>query len=285
MMSTDEQYEQQKLAESPLGNHTPYINKYDAGLLFPIERDINWSKRSIKRVSLPFMQSSSAVDIWNGYEISWLNTKGKPIVRVAEFRFQADSKSIIESKSFKLYLNSYNLSKFDTEQAVVAQMQQDLSKVAGGEVSVQFYHLDQLPAIEHFSGTCIDECDIDVHHYSPKSSLLETTQNKQVSESLYSHILKSNCPVTGQPDWASISISYRGDAIDQASLLAYLISYREHSDFHEQCVENIFMDIWQHCQPQELTVYARYIRRGGLDINPFRSSVDSKVNNLRLARQ
>ncbi|MFT5709251.1 MAG: 7-cyano-7-deazaguanine reductase [Oceanospirillaceae bacterium] len=283
--SNDEQREQQKLAASPLGNHTAYINKYDAGLLFPIERAINWSKRSIDRGSLPFMKSSSAVDIWNGYEISWLNTKGKPIVRVAEFRFQADSTSIIESKSFKLYLNSYNLSKFDTEQAVVAQMQQDLSEVAGGQVSVQFCHLDQLPAIEHFLGTCIDECDIDVHHYSPTSSLLKTIENKQVSESLYSHILKSNCPVTGQPDWASISISYRGDAIDQASLLAYLVSYREHGDFHEQCVENIFMDIWQNCQPQELTVYARYIRRGGLDINPFRSSVDSKVNNLRLARQ
>ena len=279
------QREQQLLDTSPLGNHTAYVNKYDASLLFPIEREINWKVRNIERQSLPFLQQPGAVDIWNGYEISWLDTNGKPLVRVAEFRFDARSKYIVESKSFKLYLNSYNLSQFQSESDVLAQMQADLTKASGAQVSVCFHHLDELPPVQCFKGTCIDDLDVDIEQYSPDAQLLQVNADNLAAESLYSHVLKSNCPVTGQPDWASISIVYAGPAIVRESLLKYLVSYREHGDFHEQCVENIFMDIWQQCQPSELTVYARYIRRGGLDINPFRSSVSAVAENLRLSRQ
>lgn len=277
--------EQDKLESSPLGNHTAYVNKYDASLLYPIERNINWQKRSIERAQLPFMLQSGAVDIWNGYEISWLDTKGKPIVRVAQFTFSAHSAYIVESKSFKLYLNSYNLSQFASEQDVIKQMQQDLSAASGKAVEVIFFHLDQLPDPEQFAGKCIDDCDVQISQYSPDLNLLSADEGTPVQEQLYSHILKSNCPVTGQPDWASISIEYQGGKISESSLLCYLVSYREHGDFHEQCVENIFMDIWQQCKPLQLTVYARYIRRGGLDINPFRSSVSGVAKNIRLSRQ
>jgi len=282
---THAEQEQEKLDSSPLGNHTAYVNRYDASLLFPIERAVNWQKRSIDRRELPFLQQAGAVDIWNGYEISWLNLKGKPIVRVAQFRFSAHSSHIIESKSFKLYLNSYNLSEFSSERAVIEQMQQDLSSASGELCEVTFYHLDQLPPVQQFKGECIDDCDVQITQYNPDVNLLAADGSIQVTEQLYSHILKSNCPVTGQPDWASISVAYKGAKISQAALLRYLVSYREHGDFHEQCVENIFMDVWQQCKPEELTVYARYIRRGGLDINPFRSSVAAQAENLRLSRQ
>ena len=284
MMDSD-QLEQTALDSSPLGNHTAYINELDADLLFPIERDLNWKKRSVSRDSLPFLQHKGAVDIWNGYEISWLNSKGKPMVRIAEFRFDARSQYIIESKSFKLYLNSFNLSQFSDQQAVIDQMQTDLSRVSAAEVKVVFYDLDTLPRIENFAGECIDHCDIEINQYSPDADLLTIDDSAIESESLYSHLLKSNCPVTGQPDWASISICYSGSRINRQSLLRYLVSYREHGDFHEQCVENIFMDIWHKCNPRALTVYARYIRRGGLDINPFRSSEADRADNIRLSRQ
>jgi 7-cyano-7-deazaguanine reductase len=163
-------------------------------------------------------------------------------------------------------------------------MQQDLSNAAGGQVEVQLFHLDALANIERFSGVCIDELDVDIDVYEPDAALL-VVGTVSVEESLYSHLLKSNCPVTGQPDWASIQISYTGPQIDKEALLRYLVSYREHGDFHEQCVENIFMDIWQRCQPESLTVYARYVRRGGLDINPIRSSRPIKAENTRLSRQ
>jgi 7-cyano-7-deazaguanine reductase len=268
------------LEHSPLGSDTAYINQYDASLLFPIKRDLNWEARGVQRSALPFFGE----DIWNGYEVSWLNAKGKPVARVATFVIPASSECIIESKSFKLYLNSFNLSRFDSEEQVIERMQQDLSNAAGGQVEVQLFHLDALANIERFSGVCIDELDVDIDVYEPDAALL-VVGTVSVEESLYSHLLKSNCPVTGQPDWASIQISYTGPQIDKEALLRYLVSYREHGDFHEQCVENIFMDIWQRCQPESLTVYARYVRRGGLDINPIRSSRPIKAENTRLSRQ
>jgi 7-cyano-7-deazaguanine reductase len=272
--------EQDILDQSPLGNETVYVNEYTPDLLFPIQRDLNWQKRGIERASLPFVGE----DIWNGYEVSWLNLKGKPVVRIASFFIPADSKSIIESKSFKLYLNSFNLSRFDSDDSVINQMQKDLSKSAGGGVRVELYHPDQMPGLSRFEGECLDELDITVDDYQPAPHLLGVGKN-QVTQALYSHLLKSNCPVTGQPDWASIQVQYTGLEIDQEGLLKYFISYREHGDFHEQCVENIFMDIWQRCRPESLTVYARYVRRGGLDINPVRSSEPVKPLNLRLSRQ
>ncbi len=270
----------QVLQDAPLGQETRYANTYDPALLFPIERRLKWAEQGIDRDALPF----GGVDIWNAYEISWLNPKGKPEVRLAEFRIAADSRCIIESKSFKLYLNSFNLSRFADEAEVRHRMERDLSAVAAGKVEVRFYHPDLAPAFGQFSGFCLDDLDVEIEHYQPQPALL-SADHEVVEEVLYSHLLKSNCPVTGQPDWASIGISYKGREIDREGLLKYLISYREHGDFHEQCVENIFMDIWQRCQPEQLSVYARYVRRGGLDINPYRSSQEPDVDNLRLSRQ
>lgn len=266
---------------SPLGKLTNYTNKYNPELLYPIARDSNWKQRGIERNQLPF----SGVDIWNSYELSWLDMYGKPEVRLAEIRINANSDNLIESKSFKLYLNSFNLSKFESEHEVKELMQRDLSKQAVGKVEIKLYRPDKAPAFGQFSGFCIDNQQITIDKYQPNPDYL-TTLNTEVDEVLYSHLLKSNCPVTGQPDWATLGISYKGKEIDRMGLLKYIISYREHADFHEQCVENIFMHIWQHCQPEELTVYARYLRRGGLDINPFRSSEPlDKIDNLRLSRQ
>lgn len=268
------------LNDSPLGQDTQYVNTYDPSLLFPIQRDLNWQERNVDRSGLPF----KGVDIWNAYEVSWLNPKGKPNVRLAEFRISAASGNIIESKSFKLYLNSFNLSRFSSEAEVIERMQKDLSQVTEGDVKVVLYHPDKAPAFGQFTGFCLDDMDVEIDVYSPNAELL-SSDHDVIEEVLYSHLLKSNCPVTGQPDWATIGISYSGQEIDREGLLKYLISYREHGDFHEQCVENIFMDIWQQCQPDSLSVYARYVRRGGLDINPFRSSDMEDIDNLRLSRQ
>jgi 7-cyano-7-deazaguanine reductase len=272
--------EPEKVLHSPLGKETVYANQYDSSLLYPIERDINWQARGVDRRTLPFFGE----DIWNSYEISWLNSRGKPVVALAEFHIPATSTHIIESKSFKLYLNSYNLTRFENANQVMARMESDLSKAAGGCVKVILTSPQDAVAVENFNGECIDDLDIEVSHYEPAPELL-SAHGEVVTESLVSHLLKSNCPVTGQPDWASVQISYTGAKIDQEGLLAYIISYREHGDFHEQCVETIFMDIWQTCQPEQLSVYARYVRRGGLDINPFRSSLDVRPDNMRLSRQ
>ena len=272
--------EHEQVKASPLGQETAYVNEYDPSLLYPIARDLNWEAKGVKRATLPFR----GVDIWNAYEVSWLDRGGKPVVRLAEFRIPASSPNIIESKSFKLYLNSYNLSRFDSEADVVASMQRDLSAAAGAQVDVRLSSMSEPVEVCQLKGLCLDELPLNVEHYTPAPELLSAA-GPVADETLVSHLLKSNCPVTGQPDWASIQIRYKGPKIDHTGLLAYLISYREHGDFHEQCVENIFMDIWQRCRPQKLSVYARYVRRGGLDINPYRSSMNDAPVNVRLARQ
>lgn len=271
---------QSGLEHAPLGADTVYINQYDPALLFPIARDLNWKAQGVERAALPFQ----GVDIWNAYEVSWLNAKGKPVVRLAEFRLSAATRNIIESKSFKLYLNSFNLTAFASDEEVRARMVADLSSAAEGPVEVILNTLDNAGPIRQLAGLCLDELDIEVQDYTPAPQRLSAS-GPVISEQLYSHLLKSNCPVTGQPDWASIAIDYTGPQIDHAGLLHYLISYREHGDFHEQCVESIFMDLWTQCQPEHLTVYARYLRRGGLDINPYRSSLSAQPENLRLSRQ
>lgn len=265
---------------NPLGKVSAYKDQYDPSLLFPIERSESWKAQGLDRNAVPFFGE----DIWNGYEISWLNNRGKPIVCMAEFRIPAASRFLIESKSFKLYLNSFNQSRFDSETEVQQRMIKDLSAAAGAPVAVIFHPLDaQFPAAP--AARCLDDLDIDVQSYQPDASLL-TLAAGQFDGWLCSHLLKSNCPVTGQPDWGSLYIYYRGTRIDEASLLAYVISLRQHQDFHEQCAERTFHDIWQQCRPESLTVYARYVRRGGLDINPFRSSEpDIRAENFRLGRQ
>ncbi len=267
------------IGRSPLGQSTPYVSEYDPGQLCPIPRASLWLERG--HAQRPF----SGVDIWNGFEISWLNVKGLPQVAWAEFRIPADSPCLIESKSFKLYLNSFNLTRLESRTQVVERMIKDLSACAGAPVTVSLFGLDDPVELSRLEGVCLDQQDVSIEHYHPAPQWLAAGQGAVVSESLYSHLLKSNCPVTGQPDWASVQIRYRGRPIDRAGLLKYLVSYREHGDFHEQCVEQIFLDIQSRCQPEQLSVYARYVRRGGLDINPYRSTDEGDVDNVRLWRQ
>lgn len=287
----------------PLGQATVYKAQYDPSLLYPIPR-INTRQNIFVTNSLPFVGS----DTWTGYEVSWLNAQGKPQLCLVEFIFSYDTANIIESKSFKLYLNSFNQTKFNSEHDVKLIMLKDLSAAAAGELEILFYDLDDANNLEIdiLPGHCIDECDISVEHYHPEAKLLcamqgegkksvqaateeqrqEQSEIKTVkNEILYSHLLKTNCPVTNQPDWATIFIQYSGPKIKGENLLAYLISFREHQDFHENCVEQIFFDIEKQCKPTSLTVYARYTRRGGLDINPIRVSLNNSeqpFKNLRL---
>ncbi len=262
------------LSNSPLGKKTSYIDKYDKSLLFPIARA---TQRNLDVKQLPF----KGWDIWNAYEISWLNSKGKPQIALAEFIIPHDSPNLIESKSLKLYLNSFNNENYASEDDVLALIQKDLSEASGSNVQISFYKETHIT-----NATNIDDLDVDVDQYIVDSNLLKT-KDLQVSESLYSNLLKSNCPVTGQPDWASVFIQYKGQQIDHASLLKYIISFRNYQEFHEQCVEKIFLDIMDKCQPKTLTVYARYTRRGGLDINPVRTNDPnySPDNTFRMNRQ
>lgn len=269
---------------SPLGKTSEYVSSYTPSLLFPISRTAKWAELGLSAETLPYR----GVDIWNCYELSWLTPAGKPVVAIGEFSIPADSPNIIESKSFKLYLNSLNQSAFDSREARRAVLQKDLSAAAGAPVGVRLRSLDEVAeeGIGRLPGRCIDELDIAVDGYEqPRPELLRCDVGRIVEEQLYSHLLKSNCPVTGQPDWGTLVVDYRGPALDPASLLAYLVSFRQHQDFHEQCVERIFLDLQRLLQPQALSVYARYVRRGGLDINPYRSLAEVAPDNRRLVRQ
>lgn len=269
---------------SPLGQKTAYISTYDANLLFPIARSESREALGLT-ADLPFY----GVDVWTGYELSWLNLKGKPQVAVAEFSIPAASPFIIESKSFKLYLNSLNQTTFSSWVDVENLLISDLSSAAGAEIGVRLYELQNSSALNLDAAAealCIDGLDVTAEHYHPEPDILVADQNTRVSELICSHLLKSNCPVTGQPDWASLFIEYSGAKIHHESLLRYVISFREHQDFHEHCVERIFTDILNRCAPDYLSVYARYTRRGGLDINPFRSTLkNAKPKIGRLLRQ
>ncbi|SBT18769.1 NADPH-dependent 7-cyano-7-deazaguanine reductase [Marinomonas gallaica] len=267
----------------PLGQKTDYVSEYDPGLLFPIARVDKWRDMGIESERLPF----HGEDIWNAYELSWLNKKGKPIVAMAEFRLPCSSPNIIESKSFKLYLNSLNQMRYDDAFEVQQILEDDLSKVAGAPVGVIIRDVDAMESLVVLTPDyCIDDLDVEVTEYHPNASLLvNKLGGEKVEERLVSHLLKSNCPVTNQPDWGSVFIDYRGKQIDHAALLKYVASFREHTDFHEQCVERIFIDIMTQCKPDSLVVYARYVRRGGLDINPYRSTESIVLGNDRLSRQ
>lgn len=269
--------------DSALGRDTVYPQGYDAGLLFPIPRSQGRNALGLGE-TLPF----HGVDIWNGYELSWLEPSGKPRIAIARFSIPANSPNLIESKSFKLYLGSFAATSMASVAALRERLVQDLSAVAGAAVDVELTLPAQFPEerISALRGECIDETDASITHYGPpRPEFLVADGAHLVAETLVSHLLKSNCPVTGQPDWASVQIDYAGPRIERAALLRYLVSFREHSDFHEQCVERIFCDLTARCAPQRLSVYARYTRRGGLDINPWRSSAPGHPSNPRLARQ
>ncbi|GAA6153104.1 NADPH-dependent 7-cyano-7-deazaguanine reductase QueF [Pseudoteredinibacter isoporae] len=263
-----------------LGKHTEYVSVYTPSLLDPIPRAAARAELALNNDRLPF----AGVDVWTGYEISWLNSKGLPQQAIAVFSIPADSPNIIESKSFKLYLNSFNQTRFGHRSEVIAALETDLSAAAGARVLVDLEGLDQFAAVgvQRPRGICIDHLDVAIDCYSPDDSLLQA-DGELVSETLYSDLLKSNCPVTAQPDWATLIIRYRGAAISQEGLLRYIVSYREHQDFHENCVERIYCDIMARCKPESLMVYARYTRRGGLDINPLRHSLDDNVDALDIA--
>ena len=250
---------------SPLGRDVAYPRRYDPTLLYPIPRLLGRDAIGVA-APLPFIGH----DRWNAYELSWLEPGGKPRVATATLHVPADSPNLVESKSLKLYLNSFNASRFADPDAVRARIEADLSQAAGAPVSLAF----GLPPLEHAEvATCIDDLEIDIGTGgSPDAALLQAEQGDVVEETLSSALLKSNCPVTGQPDWADLTVRYRGPRIDRAGLLRYLVRFRDHAEFHEQCVERIFVDVLARCAPHWLSVEARYTRRGGLDINPWRAS-------------
>ena len=277
--------------QSPLGKSSAYPSAYDPSLLFPISRSPQRAQLGIQPDRLPFM----GADLWTAFELSWLNAKGKPQVAIGHFTIPCDSPNIIESKSFKLYLGSFNNARFASIEDVKTRLRADLSEAAWrdspyqGSVGVALvdHHSFDFASVQELSGLNLDRLDVECAQFEPAPELLQAAKDESlVEETLCSQLLKSNCPVTGQPDWASVQISYTGHPIQQEGLLKYLISYRNHSGFHEHCVERIFTDIWQQCQPVQLSVYARYTRRGGLDINPFRTSSPAKLPpNIRTARQ
>lgn len=272
--------------KSALGKKATYANQYDPNQLFPMPRK---AKRDALGISdeLPFY----GFDLWNHYEVSWLNAKGKPVVALAEIIYDCDTKNIIESKSMKLYFNSFNNTKFDNSETVAATIKKDLEqRLLGSSVTVRIiptplFKEDKI--IPRLNGIHLDELDVACSTYHADSSLL-TTEDALVEETLYSDLLKSNCLVTNQPDWCSIQITYKGKKINHEGLLRYIVSFRNDNEFHEQCIEKIFMQIMQRCQPTELTVYGRSTRRGGLDINSYRSMqpiAQQAIPNSRLCRQ
>ncbi len=276
--------------QSQLGKSSAYVDQYDAGLLFPIPRAVKRAEIGVTGQPVFF-----GADLWTAFELSWLNTKGKPQVALAHITVPAQSSHIIESKSFKLYLNSFNNTRLASADELRERLRQDLGAAVwhGGPVQagvgVRLVMPEQFDAqpLQELDGLNLDRLDVECSHYQPAPQLLRAnTDEGPVTETLVSHLLKSNCLVTGQPDWGSVQIRYSGPAIDQAGLLQYLVSFRNHNEFHEQCVERIYMDLWTRCKPTQLTVYARYTRRGGLDINPWRTShPQSPPANVRTARQ
>ncbi|MCA6953341.1 NADPH-dependent 7-cyano-7-deazaguanine reductase QueF [Pectobacterium polaris] len=275
----------QALSGLTLGKPTPYHDRYDAALLQPVPRSLNRDPLGIYPDSLPF----HGADIWTLYELSWLNNRGVPQVAVGEMHLNAESLNLIESKSFKLYLNSFNQTEFDSWESVRATLAKDLAHCAQGDVSITLFKLSELEGqpLAGFTGDCIDDQDIQIDSYDFNADYLATNEQDApvVEETLVSHLLKSNCLITHQPDWGSVQIHYRGKRINREALLRYIVSFRHHNEFHEQCVERIFNDIMRYYQPEKLSVYARYTRRGGLDINPWRSNTPFNAPNGRLPRQ
>lgn len=270
------------MAGDVLGRQVDCPRVYDPALLVPIPRAANREALGLDPAQLPFMGS----DVWNAYELSWLNAVGLPQVARARFIFPADSPNMVESKSFKLYLNSLNLHRFYTLDDLVHTLREDLARAAGTAVEVLVQPFSGMrEVLEAPDGICLDKLAVSCADYEVNAELLALQEGgeAEVEEVLYTDLFRSLCPVTGQPDWATVLISYRGPAIDHAALLRYLVSYREHGDFHENCAERIYCDIQQRCQPRYLGVEANFLRRGGLDINPLRSTSDD-INPVNLPR-
>ena len=268
--------------ESPLGRQSTYLEQYSPGLLYAIARTGNREALGLGD-DLPF----HGTDIWNAWELTWLDNDGLPQVGTAEIRVPASSPNIIESKSLKLYLNSFAMTGCASTSDVAEMIEQDLSDAAGVDVAVQVQRPSETDAssVAQLPGDSLDDRQIGCDAYEVDAALLQANADDVVTESLHSHLLRSLCPVTSQPDTGSVLVSYSGPRIDPAGLLRYIVSYRQHQDFHETCVERIFLDVMERCKAEKLTVYARYQRRGGIDINPFRSNFEDDPPNLRLWRQ
>ncbi|MCP4636826.1 MAG: NADPH-dependent 7-cyano-7-deazaguanine reductase QueF [Methyloversatilis sp.] len=267
---------------SGLGHSTDYPDSYDAGLLFPMPREASRLPLGLAADALPF----AGIDRWHAWEVSWLNPQGKPEVAIGRIDIPASSPFMVESKSLKLYLNGYNSERMASLEAVRALIETDLSAACQAGVTVELYSPDTLPGLAVQSpGESIDALDIACERYHPDPALLSAAGDT-VEETLRSDLLKSNCPVTLQPDWASVIVHYVGPRIDRAGLLRYIVSFRNHADFHEHCVERIWVDLMERCRPEKLTVFACYTRRGGLDINPWRSNFETLPDTfVKLARQ
>ena len=270
--------------QSQLGKASGYVDEYDASLLFPIARA---DKRA--ELGIADAQPFFGADMWTAYELSWLNLRGKPQVALAHITVPCESPHIVESKSVKLYLNSFNNTRFLDAREVRERIRADISAATGVGIGIKTIgpELFDREPIQEMDGLNLDRLDIECLHYTPAPELLFAEFDQApVTETLTSNLLKSNCLVTNQPDWGSVQIAYSGPQINQEGLLQYLVSFRNHNEFHEQCVERIFMDVWTRCKPIKLSVYARYTRRGGLDINPFRCSHPAQLPpNVRTARQ
>jgi 7-cyano-7-deazaguanine reductase len=270
--------------QSQLGKPAPYADQYDVSLLFPIRRADQRAKLGLIEPP-PFF----GADMWTVYELSWLNLRGKPQVALAHITVPCESPCIVESKSFKLYLNSFNNHRFADARDVRERIRADISAATGSGIGIKTIgpELFDREPIHELDGLNLDRLDVECLHYTPTPELLFAEFDEPpVTETLTSNLLKSNCLVTGQPDWGSVQIAYSGPQINQEGLLQYLVSFRNHNEFHEHCVERIFMDVWTRCKPIKLSVYARYTRRGGLDINPFRTSYPQALPpNIRMARQ
>ncbi len=265
----------------PLGRETAYPDQYEPAVLFPIARQD--SREAFADGELPFTGS----DIWNAWELTWLGAGNLPAAATAEIRVPASSPNLVESKSLKLYLNSFAMSHFDGAAAVADTIARDLSDCAGDTVDVRVDTISsgQTEEVSRLPGQCLDALEVNCEQWDVDPGLLRADSGNVVQEALHSHLLRSLCPVTSQPDIGSLTIHYHGPRIDPQSLLQYIVSFREHSDFHEACIERMFVDVLNRCQPQKLSVYARYQRRGGIDINPFRSNFEDRPQNLRIWRQ
>lgn len=269
--------------EGHLGKTVPYDPYYNPERLFSVSRKATREELGIDPVKLPF----HGFDYWNHYEVSWLDPKGKPVVALAEIVYECDSPNIIESKSMKLYFQSFNNTKFENSTVLEEVIKKDFKKVLGAQAHVRVISVDEKETVyQGFEGKNLDTLELECSVYHVEPQFLFTEENN-VEEAVYSHLLKSNCLITHQPDWGSVQITYKGKKINHEGLLKYIVSYRNHNEFHEQCIERIFMDIMRHCSPEELTVHGRYTRRGGIDINPYRSTKKdfSFGKNQRLSRQ
>jgi len=267
------------MSRIPLGQITEYREKYAPEILFPIARSEAREALGLGS-ALPF----SGADLWNAWELSWLDDSGKPVVATATITVPADSRNIVESKSMKLYLGSLAMTRYASAAEVVAVLQNDLGSVTGGDVDVRLCTDGSRQAVGMLPGRCVDDLAFANSRDDVDPALLAATDDF-VAESLHTHLLRSLCPVTGQPDFGSVMLRYEGPRITPGSFLEYVVSYRAHHDFHEACVERMFLDIKRECRAEKLTVYARYTRRGGIDINPFRSDFEADIPNTRLWRQ